>query len=181
MLAQRVGLAALRRGTPSIFAQAPQAIITAAPQIRPVTTARISQQDGHDILVKQRLQRPVSPHLAIYKIEQTWLGHSAWTRITGCALSGAAYAYFSAYLVAPLLGWHLESASLASGFAALPFAVKGGVKFALGFPFAYHFINGLRHLWFDLGKGFAKASIRKGETALWTASVASGLYLAFGL
>ena len=123
----------------------------------------------------------MSPHLGIYKIEQTWLGHSAWTRITGCTLSGAAYVYFTAYLAAPLLGWHLETASVASAFAALPFAVKGGVKFALGFPFAFHFINGLRHLAFDLGKGFAKPTIKKAETALWISSILSGLYLAFGL
>lgn len=146
-----------------------------------MATAKLSQTDGHQILVNQRLQRPIAPHLGIYKIEQTWLGHSAWTRITGCTLSGVAYLYFTSYLVAPLFGWHLESASLASAFGALPFLVKGGVKFFLGFPFAYHFINGLRHLWFDLGKGFAKASIKRGEMVLWVSSILSGLFLAFGL
>ncbi|OAA41810.1 succinate dehydrogenase cytochrome b subunit [Metarhizium rileyi] len=182
MIAQRIGMAALRRGArPSVFTQLPKVAIATGIQTRLVTTAKISQEDGHQILADQRLQRPVSPNLGIYKIEQTWLGHSAWTRITGCTLSGAAYVYFGAYLVAPLLGWHLETASVASAFAALPFAVKGGVKFLLGFPFAYHFINGLRHLWFDLGKGFAKPSIKKGEMALWTSSILSGLYLAFGL
>ncbi|KID85743.1 succinate dehydrogenase cytochrome b560 subunit [Metarhizium guizhouense ARSEF 977] len=180
MIAQRVGIAALRRGArPSLFPFIK--VATGGMQARPVATAKISQDDGHQILVKQRLQRPVSPNLGIYKIEQTWLGHSAWTRITGCTLSAAAYAYFAAYLVAPLAGWHLETASLVSAFAALPFAVKGGVKFLLGFPFAYHFINGLRHLWFDLGKGFAKPSIKRGEMVLWTSSILSGLYLAFGL
>ncbi|KAG6204938.1 hypothetical protein E4U35_002984 [Claviceps purpurea] len=182
MIAQRVGVAALRRGAkPSVFAHLPKVAIAAGIQTRPVATAKVSQQDGQQILVNQRLQRPISPHLGIYKIEQTWLGHSAWTRITGCTLSGAAYAYFATYLIAPLLGWHLESASLVSAFAVLPFAVKGGIKFAFGFPFAYHFINGMRHLWFDLGKGFSKASIKKSEMALWTSSILAGLYLAFGL
>lgn len=114
-------------------------------------------------------------------MEQTWFGASAWTRITGCTLSGAAYVYFITYLSAPLLGWHVESLSLASAFAGLPFLVKGGVKFALGFPFAFHFINGIKHLVYDAGVGFAKATIRNGEIALWVSSVLTGLFLAFGL
>lgn len=114
-------------------------------------------------------------------MEQTWFGASAWTRITGITLSGTAYLYFASYLVAPLLGLHVESASIATAFAGLPWLVKGGVKFALGFPFAFHFINGIKHLVYDLGKGFSKPAIKKGEIALWVSSVLSGLYLAFGV
>lgn len=147
----------------------------------PITTVKATPTEGQEILAKQRLNRPIAPHLGIYKLDQTWFGSSAWTRITGCTLSGTAYVFFSAYLVAPLLGWHLESASVASAFATLPFLVKGGFKFALGFPFAFHFINGVRHLVFDLGKGFSKASIKKSEAATWVGSVLGGLLLAFGL
>lgn len=114
-------------------------------------------------------------------MEQTWFGASAWTRITGCTLSGAAYAYFATYLVAPLLGWHIESASLVSAFAALPFAVQGGVKVALGFPFAFHCINGVRHLTYDLVKGFSKKTIQTGERTIFAASLVGALLLAFGL
>lgn len=147
----------------------------------PVATVKHTPTEGNDILVKQRLNRPIAPHLGVYKLNQTWLGHSAWTRITGCTLSGAAYLYFSTYLVAPLLGWHIESQSLAEAFASMPFAVSGGIKFLLGFPFVYHFINGVRHLVFDMGIGFAKAQIVKAEIALWASSILGGLYLAFGL
>ncbi len=144
-------------------------------------TARLTPTEGQQILVDQRKNRPVSPHLGIYKMEQTWFGASAWTRITGCTLSGAAYAYFAAYLIAPLAGFHLESASLVSAFAALPFALKGGIKFFFGFPFAFHFINGIRHLTYDLGKGFAKPTISLTERSILAASVLGGLFLAFGL
>lgn len=147
----------------------------------PIATTKLSPDEGQQILVNQCLHRPVSPHLGIYKMEQTWFGASAWTRITGCTLSGAAYLYFTGYLVAPLLGLHLESASLAAAFGGLPWLVKGGVKFGLAFPFAFHFINGIKHLVYDMGIGFAKTSIKKGEIALWVSSVLSGLYLAFGL
>lgn len=146
-----------------------------------VTTTKVSTDDGHQILVNQRLNRPISPHLGIYKMEQTWFGASAWTRITGCTLSGAAYVYFASYLIAPLAGFHIESASLAATFTTLPFLVKGGVKFALGFPFAFHFINGIKHLIYDFGKGFAKPSIKRGEQFLWVSSILGGLFLAFGL
>lgn len=146
-----------------------------------ISTDKLTPTQGHEILVAQRKQRPVSPHLTIYKIEQTWFGASAWTRITGITLSGAAYAYFATYLAAPLLGWHIESASLVETFAALPFAVKGAIKFGLGFPFAFHAINGIRHLSYDLVKGFAKKTINTGEKTIFAASVLGGLYLAFGL
>ncbi|PNY24047.1 Succinate dehydrogenase cytochrome B subunit, mitochondrial [Tolypocladium capitatum] len=188
MIAQRVGVAALRRGAtkPSIvFNQHIPKLALASSistsQARPIATTKLSNDEGHQILVNQRLQRPISPHLGIYKMEQTWFGASAWTRITGITLSGTAYLYFATYLVAPLLGLHVESASLATAFAGLPLLVKGGVKFALGFPFAFHFINGIKHLVYDLGKGFSKPAIKKGEIALWVSSVLSGLYLAFGL
>ncbi|KAF4120661.1 succinate dehydrogenase (ubiquinone) cytochrome b560 subunit [Geosmithia morbida] len=148
---------------------------------RHLTTEKATPTEGNEILARQRLNRPVSPHLGIYKLNQTWLGHSAWTRITGCTLSGAAYAYFAAYLVSPLLGWHLESASVAAAFSALPVVVAGGIKLALSFPFTYHFINGVRHLIFDIGKGFTKKEIVRGEIALWSLSLVGSLFLAFGL
>ncbi|UNI19596.1 cytochrome b subunit of succinate dehydrogenase, Sdh3p [Purpureocillium takamizusanense] len=187
MIAQRVGVAALRRGaTPSVFFNQtiPKAVLASSmstSQSRPIATTKLSPSEGQQILASQRLQRPVSPHLGIYKMEQTWFGASAWTRITGCTLSGAAYLYFTGYLVAPLLGLHLESASLAAAFGGLPWLVKGGVKFGLAFPFAFHFINGIKHLVYDMGVGFAKTSIKKGEIALWVSSIVSGLVLAFGV
>ncbi|RDA91806.1 hypothetical protein CP533_2837 [Ophiocordyceps camponoti-saundersi (nom. inval.)] len=165
MLSQRVGLSALRsRDVES-----------------PVATTKVAPEQGQQILARQRLNRPVSPHLGIYKLEQTWFGASAWTRITGCTLSGAAYVYFASYLVAPLVGLHLESASLAAAFASWPLFAKGAVKFVLGFPFTFHFLNGIKHLVYDMGIGFAKSSIKQGEMLLWITSVLGGLALAFGI
>jgi succinate dehydrogenase (ubiquinone) cytochrome b560 subunit len=151
------------------------------PTYSPVATAKLNPAEGQEILVKQRLNRPVSPNLGIYKIDQVWLSDSAWTRITGCALSGASYAFFSAYLVAPLLGWHLESASVAAFFADLPFAVQSGVKFALSYPFTYHFINGIRHLVNDLGAGYTKSSLDTTKYIVWGSAAAAALGLTFAL
>ncbi|KOS16990.1 Succinate dehydrogenase cytochrome B subunit [Escovopsis weberi] len=183
MIAQRVGVAAMRRGaTANLLQTAPRMALAACPSMQKhISTAKVTPKEGHEILAAQRLNRPISPHLGIYKIEQTWFGASAWTRITGITLSGTAYLYFATYLAAPLLGWHVESAALASGFAALPLAAKGGLKFALAFPFTFHFINGVKHLVYDLGIGFQKTQIKKGEMALWVSSVLGALGLAFGL
>merc|ERR1711988_2063701 len=179
MLASRVGVAATRSAAKPFMAQnLPKLALAArvpATQYRPIATVKQTPAEGNEILAKQRLNRPVSPHLGIYKMNQTWLGSSAWTRITGCALSGGSY------LVAPLFGWHLESASLAAAFAGMPFIVNGGIKFLLGFPFAMHFFNGVKHLVLDTGRGFAKASVVRVETAAWTFGILGGLFLAFGL
>ncbi|KAL7823733.1 hypothetical protein V8C26DRAFT_383670 [Trichoderma gracile] len=196
MNAHRLGLAAVRSATaptPFFTQTLPRSLLAATlstssssssstPSLRrPITTQKLSPEEGQQVLASQRLNRPVSPHLGIYKMEQTWFGASAWTRITGCTLSGAAYVYFTAYLVSPLLGFHVESAALASGFAALPFVLKGAVKFGLAFPFTFHFINGIKHLIYDLGAGFAKKDILLGEKLLWISSFIGGGYLAFGL
>ncbi|PTB69422.1 putative succinate dehydrogenase cytochrome b subunit [Trichoderma citrinoviride] len=188
MNAHRFGLAAVRSAkaptTPFFTHALPRSLLAATLSTtskRPITTQKLSQEQGQEVLASQRLNRPVSPHLGIYKMEQTWFGASAWTRITGCTLSGAAYVYFTAYLVSPLLGFHVESAALASGFAALPFVVKGAIKFALAFPFTFHFINGIKHLIYDVGVGFAKKHILLGEKLLWISSFLGGGYLAFGV
>lgn len=146
----------------------------------PPTIVRMNAKEGHDILVKQRLNRPVTPHLSIYKVGQVWLSASAWTRITGIALGGTAYLTLCAYAIAPVFGLPFDSAAVASAFGSLPFFVKAAVKFGLlGFPFSYHFINGVRHLVFDLGFGYKKAQFRKSEAATWTLSIIGGFVLAF--
>ncbi len=89
--------------------------------------------------------------------------------------------FATAYLAAPLLGWHLESASLAASFGALPFAVKGAAKFVAAWPFVFHALNGVRHLVFDFGVGFKRQQIVKSGWYIWGASMVGGMYLAFFL
>ncbi|CAI6031215.1 unnamed protein product [Clonostachys chloroleuca] len=97
----------------------------------------------HDILSKQRLNRPIAPHLGAYKIEQTFLGSSAWMRISGCTLTGAIYVFFASYLVAPVFG--------------------GAIKLSLAFPITFHFFNGIKQLFSDARKGFNKKTMTRAE------------------
>ncbi|KAG5982155.1 hypothetical protein E4U55_002225 [Claviceps digitariae] len=146
-----------------------------------VDAVKITPEKEDAMLARQRLNRPVAPHLEVYSIDQTYLGSSAWMRITGCALSGVAYVFFSAYLLVPLLGWHLDSAALVSAFADVPFAVSSTVKFLLAFPLSFHFFNGVKQLGYDAGVGFARTTMVKAEYLVWTAGVMGGLGLTFGL
>lgn len=129
----------------------------------------VSQETEHsNILAQQRLNRPVSPHLAIYKPQITWYG-SISHRITGCILSGAFYVFGTAYLIAPYVGWHLESATIAAAFAAWPFALRFATKMFFAVPFVYHSVNGLRHLVWDT------ASMITNEKVIQSGWIAVGL------
>ncbi|KIX09834.1 succinate dehydrogenase, cytochrome b556 subunit [Rhinocladiella mackenziei CBS 650.93] len=147
-------------------------------QYRQAATTTTSQEAGSEILAAQRRNRPVSPHLSIYQPQITWY-LSILHRITGASLSGAIYVFGAAYLVSPLFGWHLESASLAASFATLPMFLKIGLKSLIAFPFTFHCFNGLRHLVWDTGSAFTnKQVIQTGWTVVGL-SVASALALTF--
>ncbi|KAL4883026.1 hypothetical protein BJY04DRAFT_31881 [Aspergillus karnatakaensis] len=140
-----------------------------------VTSTKTS--DPTKILAEQRLRRPVAPHLTIYRPQITWY-LSGLNRITGLILSGPLYLFATAYLASPLLGWHLESASIAAAFATLPIVAKVGIKSFFALPFTFHSLNGLRHLMWDTGRGITnKQVIQTGWTVVGL-SVASALFLA---
>ena len=63
------------------------------------------------------------------------------------------YVFGAAYLVAPVLGLHMDVATMVAAFGSLPVAAKVGIKAVVAFPFAFHSINGLRHLAWDTGIG----------------------------
>lgn len=130
---------------------------------QPLTNPRqlsqqVTESEAQSILAKQRLQRPISPHLTIYRPQITWVP-SALHRITGSVLSGAFYLFGAGYLVAPLMGWHLGSQALAASFAAWPVVAKVLTKMFFATPFVFHSINGLRHLVWDFAKGFGKQTV----------------------
>jgi len=101
-------------------------------------------------LEAQRRNRPTSPHLSIYRPQISWIC-GALHRNTAIVLSGSFYVFGFAYLVSPLLGWHLDSASMAAWFSALPILVKLAIKGVYGFSLAFHTVHGIRHLIWDTG------------------------------
>ncbi|KAF4624001.1 hypothetical protein G7Y89_g14174 [Cudoniella acicularis] len=187
MLAQRATQQSLRRlvaSRPTLASQmvsrkfaAPMAVMGSSLTYRPVATQNLTPKDSYEILVAQRKNRPTSPHLTIYKPQVPWI-LSGLNRITGEILSGAVYIFGSAYLIAPLMGWHLDSASMAAAFASWPVLAKIGTKLFFAFPFTFHTINGLRHLSWDLGRTFKNATVIKTGWTVVGLSTASALALA---
>ncbi|KAL9121838.1 MAG: hypothetical protein Q9187_001600, partial [Circinaria calcarea] len=112
------------------------------------------------LIIKQRLNRPISPHLSIYQPQITWY-LSGLNRISGSILSGSFYIFGFSYLIAPLFGWHLESPALAAAFGSLPLAAKLAIKFGFALPFTFHAFNGIRHLVWDVGMQFSNKQIQR--------------------
>ncbi|KAI6084716.1 succinate dehydrogenase cytochrome b560 subunit [Hypoxylon rubiginosum] len=184
MLAQRVGIRALRQAAGkqpnALFSQNLQRLALATSlQTRPASTQKLTETDAQSLLASQRQQRPVAPHLTAYDYKQTWFGASIWTRITGQSLSIGMYTFSLAYLVAPLTGWHLESATLAATATSLPPVVTALAKTVVAWPFFFHFANGSRHLFWDLALGFKKTTINQTSYAVLGTSVVATLAAVF--
>ncbi|WP_146345920.1 succinate dehydrogenase, cytochrome b556 subunit [Falsiphaeobacter marinintestinus] len=94
-----------------------------------------------------RGNRPLSPHLTIYRPQLTSVT-SIFARITGVALLGAAFL---------VVWWFLAAATGPEYFATvngLMTSMFGDlVMFAALWAVCYHFLSGLRHLYWDTGRG----------------------------
>ena len=108
----------------------------------------------------------------------SWIA-SILNRITGSLLSGGFYIFGSAYLVAPLFGWHIESASIAAAFGAWPVAAKIVTKMLVALPFTYHSFNGVRHLVWDMGAMLSNQQVINTGWVVVGLSAVSALALAF--
>ena len=92
--------------------------------------------------------RPLSPHLQIYKFPLTAI-LSILHRITGVALAVGTL----------LLVWWLIAASIGPGYFNTVQAVIGSwigrlCLFGWSFALFFHMCNGIRHLFWDMGKGY---------------------------
>ncbi len=95
----------------------------------------------------KEVERPLSPHLQIYRPQLTSLT-SILTRITGNAL----------IVAAAVIVWWLLAASTSEAYFAFANAVVtswfGKLVLTLSlWAVWYHYLAGLRHFYFDAGKG----------------------------
>ncbi|KAJ6611140.1 SDHC, cytochrome b subunit of succinate dehydrogenase [Mycena sp. CBHHK59/15] len=125
-----------------------QSLVRSTIAKRAVQTESLPPSASIDILNKQRLLRPSSPHFTIYQPQLTWLASIA-NRATGGALSALLYGFSLAYLFAP---GTFDSVHVVEFVAGLPDGVKYVGKALLAAPFAFHSLNGVRHLSWDMGK-----------------------------
>jgi succinate dehydrogenase (ubiquinone) cytochrome b560 subunit len=142
------------------------------------TSTKTTAAEAHSLLLSQRLKRPIAPHLSIYQPQLTWILSSA-NRITGVLLSGSFYLFGIGYAIAPWVGLHLESSTIAASLAALPVAAKLALKGTLAFPFAFHAFNGCRHLIWDTAKELSIKGVYRTGYAVLASSAAAAVYLTF--
>jgi succinate dehydrogenase / fumarate reductase cytochrome b subunit len=103
----------------------------------------------------RKVERPLSPHLQIYRPQLTSIT-SILTRITGNAL----------ILSATLVVWWLFAAATSPGYFDTANAVMtswfGDLAMTLSaLGIWYHFLAGLRHLYWDAGHGLDIATAEK--------------------
>lgn len=111
-----------------------------------------------------RLERPLSPHLTIYRLPLT-ARMSIFHRFTGLGLAG------SGILV---VWWFLAAATSEDYFALADWVLTSWLGtlvmiVSLG-ALWYHFFNGLRHLVWDTGAGFDVTRLRTGGIAVLVAA-----------
>ena len=115
----------------------------------------------------QPVQRPLSPHLGIYRFTLT-MAMSIVHRITGAGL----------YIGVLLLAWFLIAASMdASAFATFSWFIQSIVGRILLFGFTWallhHMLGGVRHFIWDMGHGLD----HPGREYLAQATLVGGLAL----
>jgi succinate dehydrogenase (ubiquinone) cytochrome b560 subunit len=139
--------------------------------VRNIVTVKATSAEENSILVAQRKNRPVSPHLEIYQLQLTWV-LSGLHRITGVGLAAGLYAVTASYAFGIV-----DTASLIALFTSLPAAVKVGLKTLAAFPFAFHAWNGIRHLLWDYGIQANIKGVYKTGYAVLGLSAITGLAL----
>ena len=114
----------------------------------------------------KRIERPLSPHLQIYRIQMTSVS-SILTRITGHGILAGVV----------LVVWWLLAASISDSYFAVANAVVTGWfgDVVLGLSLLgvwYHYLAGLRHLYFDAGHGL---DIKAAERLGWACILGAAL------
>ncbi|HEX4635970.1 MAG TPA: succinate dehydrogenase, cytochrome b556 subunit [Rhizomicrobium sp.] len=113
--------------------------------------------------------RPLSPHMTVYRWPVTMMA-SITHRVTGVGLA----------MGAVVLAWWLVSISNGpegwQSFHAIADTPIGLiVLFGLTWSLIYHFLNGIRHLAWDLGYGFDKQVAERNSVIVFALSIIAAL------
>ncbi|KAJ2815067.1 hypothetical protein GGI24_006173, partial [Coemansia furcata] len=142
------------------------------------TPMRQTEEPQSVVAERARKNRPVSPHLGIYKPQMSWV-LSGLHRNTGVAVGGAAYMYAAMFGLAPMFGLDMSSAAMASSLATLPAVVSIGGKALISGCLSFHVFGTMRHLLWDSGRAVSNQGVyNTGYAALAATALATG-YLTF--
>lgn len=119
-------------------------------------------------------ERPISPHLSVYRMSRYTLLTSILNRATGLVLSAG---------LILLVYWLVAIASGAAVYhgarEVLSLAVLKAVYIILLAAFSYHLFAGIRHLIWDTGHGLERAQSKRSAALLAVASIVLFVVLAW--
>lgn len=138
---------------------------------KPIPNNSPSSSINH-LLVAQRLNRPVAPHLLIYRPQITSV-LSVLQRLTGLGLSAAFSLFPILYLASTHLGLGLDlsAEAIATSFGSLPWIVKSAVKFGVAWIFTFHGLDSLRFLAWKFAMGVTNKEVAVSGWAVVVGSV----------
>jgi len=109
--------------------------------------------------------RPLSPHLQVYRPQLTSI-LSIIHRLTGVALAAGTLL---------LVWWLAAAAGMGTPFATVQLVIGSWIGrlllFGWSFSLFYHLCNGIRHLFWDTGRGFELSAV---NASGWVVLIASG-------
>lgn len=119
----------------------------------------------------EKMGRPMSPHLTIYKFQLTSM-LSITHRATGLGLHFGLLGFAGAMALLPnTYPYYLTLMAGSVGGKA----VLAGAKFIISWPFFFHTFNGIRHLVWDMGKGFSIKTLYKSGYGVVALSVLAAI------
>ncbi|VDI80030.1 succinate dehydrogenase (ubiquinone) cytochrome b560 subunit [Mytilus galloprovincialis] len=119
--------------------------------VQPMASATAYEEMSDFWAKNRKLNRPLSPHLSIYKPQLTSM-LSLCHRVTGIIMGVTVPAVAAMLLVSP--GDFTTYITMIRDLNLSP-ALIAACKYILGFPVIYHYINGIRHLAWDWAVGFS--------------------------
>ncbi|AMD21783.1 HFL073Wp [Eremothecium sinecaudum] len=145
---------------------------------RGLSTVKTSSEKAQEILIAQRKNRPVSPHLTIYQPQLTWYLSSVH-RISGVILAGGFYAATIAFGASALLDLGLTAENFTHWYNNhMPVWADYTIKGSAAYLFAFHLGNGVRHLIWDTGRELTlKGVYRTGYAVLAFTAAAGTLFM----
>ncbi|SCU90119.1 LANO_0D07646g1_1 [Lachancea nothofagi CBS 11611] len=141
---------------------------------RMVSTAKTTVSEQESILVAQRKNRPVSPHLTIYQPQLTWY-LSSLHRISGVVLGLGFFTATIAFGVSTVFGLGLTTNNLAKWYhEKVPTWMDWTAKASGAYLLTFHFGNGIRHLIWDTGRALSLKGVYTTGYAVLAVMVIAG-------
>ncbi|KAI8775405.1 succinate dehydrogenase cytochrome b560 subunit mitochondrial [Biomphalaria glabrata] len=125
----------------------------------------------------RQLGRPLSPFLSSYKPHLAMMT-SLTHRVTGVAMQVVICG--TSILLLCLPGDFKTNLNYIKNLSIAPFIIYG-LKYVFAFPVTYHFLNGLRHLAWDFGYGYALKTLYKSAYFVMALTAVVSTYFVFGI